>query len=115
MTCLSTFFISLEPPLPPAPEPQQQQTPVPVPRAPLSEARLGDSPLLQPLHKVTSEAKIPAVPNKPIDRTPLLHAYEEKMKSGKEKDILNLLVVGKSSSLLLIRTCDWTYVQSASR
>uniref|UniRef100_A0A5K3FTK4 Tr-type G domain-containing protein n=1 Tax=Mesocestoides corti TaxID=53468 RepID=A0A5K3FTK4_MESCO len=44
--------------------------------------------------KAPSEARIPSVPNKPIDRTPLLNAYEEKVKSGKEKDTINLLVVG---------------------
>ncbi|KAM3182037.1 hypothetical protein ACTXT7_013206 [Hymenolepis weldensis] len=46
------------------------------------------------LPKVASEAKVVIPPNKPPDRSALLKAYEEKMVSGKEKEIINLVVVG---------------------
>ncbi|CUT99327.1 eukaryotic release factor 3 erfs [Echinococcus multilocularis] len=46
------------------------------------------------LPKVASEAKVSTQPAKPIDRSSLFHAYQKKISSGKEKDIINLLVVG---------------------
>ncbi|VDM30804.1 unnamed protein product [Hydatigera taeniaeformis] len=44
--------------------------------------------------KVASEAKVPPQLGKPIDRSSLIQAYQKKINSGKEKDIINLLVVG---------------------
>nr|CDS28822.1 eukaryotic release factor 3 (erfs) [Hymenolepis microstoma] len=46
------------------------------------------------LPKIASDAKIAAPPTKPPDRSALINAYEEKMSSGKEKEIINLVVVG---------------------
>ncbi|VDN96955.1 unnamed protein product [Rodentolepis nana] len=46
------------------------------------------------LPKVVNDAKIATPPPKPPDRSTLLKAYEEKMTSGKEKEIINLVVVG---------------------
>ncbi|KAL5106011.1 HBS1-like protein [Taenia crassiceps] len=46
------------------------------------------------LPKVASEVKMPTQPSKPIDRSSLLQAYQKKISSGKEKDIINLIVVG---------------------
>lgn len=55
------------------------------------------------LPKVASDAKMPTQPSKPIDRSSLLQAYQKKISSGKEKDIINLIVVGGFILLVRIR------------